>query len=334
MQFGMPWPGAAVGREAEERGVAAFCTGDFAHNDAYVSLAQMVAATTTAQVGTGIAYAFSRTPYAHAAAVRSLAPKAGERMFLGLGSGAFKINRDWLGVDASRPVARMAELVPAIRAFLHAENGTQIRYQGEFFDLTADIRAPVMGRLDIPILLGAFNTQMAQVAGRVADGVIGHGLFTQQWWDDVVRPSLATGSTDGVRPIEHGWVITAINDAEPERAIHDARMMVAFYLTVKTYDAYVEAHGWQPQTEQLRAAFGRGDLPAMAAAVTDDMLAAIALCGSTADALVTLKERAAHGGLPKDTAFFSPPSFMVSPRRIEGYTRSSLGLVDSVTQLG
>ena len=333
MRFGMPWPGSAVAKEAEEAGAAAFCTGEFADHDAYVALAQMAAGTSTAQVGTAIAYAFSRTPFAHAAAVRNLARDAGDRMFLGLGSGAFRINRDWFGVDASRPVARIAELVEVLRAFLHAENGEPIRFQGEFYNIDADVRAPVLGRLEVPILLGAFNSKMAGVGGRVADGVIGHGLFTTRWWDEVVRPSVAAGAAEADRSesLEHGWVITAIDDAAPERAIHDARLMVAFYLTVKTYDPYVEFHGWQQPVEVLRAAFRSGDMKAMAAAVTDEMLQATVLCGSTSDALDMLKRRAAEDGLPKDNAFFSPPSFMVSHRRREAYARSSLSLVSKLT---
>src|SRR4051812_32624760 len=92
--MGIPWQGAAFAAEAEALGIGAFCTGDFVDHEAYVSLADMVANTTTARVGTAIAYAFSRTPFAHAAAVRQLNRRAGDRMFLGLGTGAFKVNRD------------------------------------------------------------------------------------------------------------------------------------------------------------------------------------------------------------------------------------------------
>lgn len=64
----MPWPGPEIAAEAEARGAAAFCAGDFAHHEAYVTVAEMVAQTTRAQVGTGIAYAFARSPFVHAAA--------------------------------------------------------------------------------------------------------------------------------------------------------------------------------------------------------------------------------------------------------------------------
>jgi len=67
----------------------------------------MVANTRTARVGTGIAYAFARTPYAHASAARTLHKKAPGRIFLGLGSGAYSINRDWFGVESACAVLDM-----------------------------------------------------------------------------------------------------------------------------------------------------------------------------------------------------------------------------------
>lgn len=157
----------------------------------------------------------------------------------------------------------------------------------------------MLGRLDIPVLLAAFNTGMAATAGRVADGVVGHGLFTSSWWNDVVRPSVERGAKNGepgTRSLEHGWVITAVDDSAPERAVADARRMIAFYLTVKTYDPYVAHHGWEEPVDRLRAAFRAGDTDAMARAVTDEMVAEIAVCGTTADAKDALARRA--GSLP------------------------------------
>ncbi|MFQ6396244.1 LLM class flavin-dependent oxidoreductase [Nocardia sp. KC 131] len=331
MRFGMPWPGRDVAREAERAGVGAFCTGDFADHDAYLNLADMVADTESALVGPAIAYAFARTPYAHATALRQLHAKAPGRLFLGLGTAAFRINRDWFGVPADRPVDRIAETVDVIRAWLHAENGEKIRYSGEFYSIDADVRAPVFGRLDIPILLAGFNTRMAATAGRVADGVIGHGLFTHSWWNDVVRPSVERGATADGRTesaLEHGWIITAVDDAAPERAIADARRMIAFYLTVKTYDPYVAHHGWEGPVDQLRKAFRAGDMDAMAAAVTDEMLTEIAVCGTTAEARETLKRRAES--LPRDVGYFAPPSYLVRRQRRTAYATASLALIDAV----
>jgi alkanesulfonate monooxygenase SsuD/methylene tetrahydromethanopterin reductase-like flavin-dependent oxidoreductase (luciferase family) len=331
-RYGMPWRGHEVAQAAEAAGIAAFCTGEFVDHEAYSTLMEMALRTERALVGPGIAYAFARTPYAHAAGLRTAWHHAPGRVFLGLGSGAFRINRDWFGVAADRPVARMVDTVGAIRAWLHAENGKPVRYDGEFHKINAVVGAPVLGRIDAPILLGAFNKLMASAAGRVADGVIGHGLFTRSWWDDVIRPAVAKGATqaehDNPTAQEYGWVITAIDDDDPERAIMDARRMIAFYLTVKTYDPYVEHHGWTAQVAAIRQAFAERDTDAMGRAVTDDMLAAIAVCGTTADGRAALARRGAEGSLASDVAFLAPPSFMVSERRGQRYALSSLALLD------
>jgi len=332
-RYGLPWRGAQVAATAEAAGVTAFCSGEFVDHEAYSTLAEMALHTSRSLVGPGIAYAFARTPYAHAAAVRGVWRHAPGRVFLGLGSGAYKINRDWFGVDASRPVARMADLVGAVRAWLHAENGQRVRYDGEFYRVDAVVAAPVLGRIDAPILLGAFNKLMAGAAGRTADGIIAHGLFTRTWWDDVVRPAVAKGAAQAEHepghatvPREHGWVITAIDDDDPDRAVMDARRMIAFYLTVKTYDPYVEHHGWTAQTAAIREAFAARNTDAMARAVTDDMLEAIAVCGTTADGRAALARRG--DSLPRDVAYLAPPSFMVSERRGQRYALASLALLD------
>jgi hypothetical protein len=136
----------------------------------------------------------------------------------------------------------------------------------------------------------------------------------------------AAEAEHGAPPLEHGWVITAVDDDDPERAVADARRMIAFYLTVKTYDPYVAHHGWTAQTTAIREAFTRGDMDAMGRAVTDDMVETIAVCGTTADARAALARRG--DSLPRDVAYLAPPSFLVSERRGRRYALASLTLID------
>ena len=191
MDWGLPWPGPALATQAENVGARAFCAGEFADLNAYVTSTEMALGTSEAKIGPGIAYAFARSPFVHASAIRHLSTLAPGRVFLGLGSGTSRMNRDWFGVDAAHPAPRMAELIEVIRAFLQAENGERIRYEGRFYNIDADIRAPVFGRLDVPILIGAFNRIMVRTVGRTADGVLGHGIFTDRWWTELVEPELA-----------------------------------------------------------------------------------------------------------------------------------------------
>lgn len=322
--WGLPWPGRELAARAEAAGATAFCSGEFSDRDAYVTTTEMALGTSAAMIGTGIAYAFARSPFVHASAARQLSQLAAGRIFLGLGAGSARMNRDWFAVDASRPAARMAELVDAIKAYLHAEDGEPIRYSGEFYHIDADVRAPVFGRLDVPILLGAFNKRMVQVAGGSADGVLGHGLFTDRWWTEVVEPGLAAGAqTAGRDPAalhRWGWLITAIDDSDPQRAIREAKQQIGFYLTVRTYDALVELHGWQDEVAAIRAAFRSGRPESLADHVTDDMMRAIAVCGSSGQALEMLQDRSR---LPQ-TAFIAPPSFLVGRRRRAHYDNAAI----------
>lgn len=327
MEWGLPWPGPQVAAEAERAGAAAFCAGEFADTNAYLTTGEMAAGTEHAMIGPGIAYAFARSPFVHASAVRHLAKRAPGRVFLGLGAGTRRMNSGWFAVDASEPVRRMADLIGAIRGYLEAENGRRVVHEGEFYPVDADIRAPVFGRLDVPILIGAFNRRMARTAGAVADGVLGHGLFTDRWWNEVVGPELAEGAEaagrDPAGPRRWGWLITAIDEDDPARARRDAQLQIGFYLTVKTYDGLAELHGWQEETARLRAAFRAGDFGGMADAVSEEMLDAIALYGTAEEA----RQRLAARRTPPGLAFLSPPAFLVGDRRRQRYARAAIGLM-------
>src|ERR1700744_5206829 len=312
MDWGLPWPGSALATQAETAGAQAFCAGEFADLNAYITATEMALGPSQANIGPGIAYAFARSPFVHAAAVRHLATLAPGRVFLGLGSGTSRMNKDWFGVDAAHPAPRMAELVEAIRAFLHAENGERIRYEGRFYTIDADIRAPVLGRLDVPILIGAFNKIMVRTVGRVADGVLGHGLFTDRWWTELVEPELAHGAEsrgrDAAELHRWGWLNTAIDNDDPARAIRDARLQIAFYLTVKTYDSLVELHGWTDEVALIRSAFRSAHPETIADHVSDDMLWSIAICGDDEQARDML---AARKTPPPQTLLFPPRLFFL-----------------------
>jgi 5,10-methylenetetrahydromethanopterin reductase len=329
--WAMPWPGAEIARVAEDAGCQAFCAGEFADRNAYVALAEMALSTTTAKVGTGVAYAFARSPFVHASAVRHVDKMAPGRVFLGLGSGTRRMNESWFAAPADRPLGRMGDMVGAIRAYLEAPNMKPVKYDGEFYPIDAAIMAPVLGPIDVPIVLGAFNEGMLRVAGRVADGIIGHGLFTDRWWNETIDPNLAIGAAHADRDPaglrRWGWVITSVDDDDPARAERDARLMIGFYVTVKTYDTLTSLHGWDDGVAAVRNAFRNNDIDGMAAAVPQDMLDSIAIYGTTADARDRI---AARERLPQ-LRFHSPPSFMVSPKRRTAYDEAIVELLKGST---
>jgi alkanesulfonate monooxygenase SsuD/methylene tetrahydromethanopterin reductase-like flavin-dependent oxidoreductase (luciferase family) len=163
-------------------------------------------------------------------------------------------------------------------------------------------------RADLPIYMAGVNPRMIEAAGRVGDGLVGHPLFTPEYVREVARPALARGAEHARReepPPIAGYVITSV---EPDRdqARADARAIVAFNSTVKTYEVIHRLMGFERQAEAVRDAWRAGDFAGMAEAVTDEMLDAIALAGTPQE----VRERFAQrwSGVYERTLLW-PPAF-------------------------
>lgn len=156
---------------------------------------------------------------------------------------------------------------------------------------------------------------MIRTAAEVADGLVGHPLYTRRYLREVVHPTVAEGLRRGERERSEfelaGYVITAISHDAAE-AREEARRQIAFYATTLTYAPILDLHGWQPQREAIRQAFLRFDVAAMAAAVTDEMVDQMAIAGTPDDCQRRLEEYAEL----LDHVLFYPPSFAVSPGRL------------------
>ena len=201
---------AATAAEAERLGYHAAWSPEFYTRSAIVSLAAMAQATTRARIGSSIAYAVGRTPLVLATEARSLDELSGGPLVYGLGTGTAKMMAGWHGVDPSGPASRMEELLPLLRRLWRLHEGP-VRHDGRFYHVdvtpTAEMAPPV--RADIPLFTAGVNTRMVEVAGRVADGFLGHPLFSPRYYDDVVRPAIAAGAAKTGREVDAskspGW---------------------------------------------------------------------------------------------------------------------------------
>jgi alkanesulfonate monooxygenase SsuD/methylene tetrahydromethanopterin reductase-like flavin-dependent oxidoreductase (luciferase family) len=108
---------ASTAAAAERLGYHAAWSPEFYTRSAIVSLAAMAQVTSTARIGSSIAYAVGRTPLVLATEARSLDELSHGRLIYGLGTGTTKMMAGWHGVDPSGPASRMEELIPlSIRA--------------------------------------------------------------------------------------------------------------------------------------------------------------------------------------------------------------------------
>ena len=130
-----------------------------------------------------------------ASEARDLDDLSGGRIVLGLGNGTTRMMEDWHGVDGSSPAVRMEELVTVLRKLWRLDQGP-VDHEGRFYKVhlspTMDTPPPFSEHL--PIFTAGVNPRMIEAAGRVADGLYGHPMFSEKYVDEVVRPALAKGA--------------------------------------------------------------------------------------------------------------------------------------------
>jgi len=237
---------------------------------------------------------------------------------LGLGSGTKAMNERWHGLPFAHPAPRMRECVEVIRTLWSLHREGVARYQGRFYQIDLQVAEPLPApaRATIPIYVAGVNPRMVRTAGEVADGLVGHPIATAEYLRDVARPALEAGarSTPGrTRPRIASYVITAVHP-DRDRARREAAYQIAFYATVKTYDAILDRHGFGRQAEAIRAAFRAGDRDAMADAVSGEMIDIMAITGSAAEC----RRQAGRYERWVDQVILYSPSFgLARPRVIE-----------------
>lgn len=300
---------AEAARLAEQAGFASVWATEFYDRSATVGLAAMAQATSAIELGSAIAYGFGRTPLVLAAETRDLDELSGGRIILGLGTGTRRMQQDWHGLDGEHPASRMEELVPLLRRLWRLHDGP-IEHDGRFYRLhvqpTAPPREPL--RLDIPIYMAGVNPRMIEAAGAVADGLVGHPLFTPEYVHEVVRPALARGAarTGRERPPPIAGYLTCSVSEDRDAARRDAAAVIAFNSTVKTYQVVHRVSGFEREAAAIRDAWTRGDFAAMAGTVSEEMVDAIALAGTPDEVGQRFDERWA--GVYERTLLW-PPAF-------------------------
>jgi probable F420-dependent oxidoreductase len=293
---------------AEARGFDSVWVTEFYNQHGFVRLAAIALATARVKLGTAIAYAFMRTPLLASAAAMDIDELSGGRTILGLGSGTRSMNERWYSMPFDHPPApRMREAVKLVRAAIAAQGGGGLRFDGEYYHINIpQYSRPGAPRREIPVYIAAVNRGMIRAAAAVADGLVGHPIFTRKYIAEKVLPELA-GSKCALAP----YVLCAIND-DVEQARRDVRAQIAFYYSTKLYHTVLDVHGWRDVGETIADAFKRGDFAAMTAAVPDALVDEIAIACRPDEARDRLRQ---WDGLTEQVLLY-PPSAGVAPARV------------------
>jgi len=314
---------ARLARRAEDAGFDALWTSEMFH-DPFMPLAAAAASTSRMTLGTSIALAFVRSPWVTALSALDLDILSGGRFVLGLGTGLKRLNERWHGVAYGKPTPHIRECVQVIRLITErAHTGEPIRFAGNYYDV--DIQgwqrplAPV--REKIPIYLAGVREGMIRTAAEVADGLLGHPIYSLRWINDVVLPSLARGLRESARRREEFQLCLAVCcavDRDVGAARRAAAATIAFYATVNTYEPLFAP--FPREVGAIRDAVMKNDVAGMVGAVTEEMVDAFAVAGAPDDA----RRRLAPYMELADSICLTPPDQLMEPSETERYREALL----------
>lgn len=289
-----------IARLAEGLGLRAIWTGENKH-DHFLPLAVAAEATTTLELGTAVAIAFSRSPMVIARTAWDLQRRSRGRFMLGLGTQVKahivrRFGRTW-----DRPAARLRDYALALRAIWATfQQNEPLRYEGEFYRLSLMVPTFNPGPIAdpvIPIWVSGIGQAMARSAGGYADGFRVHPFHGRLYLDEVLRPELAAGARaeqrDAAAVAMSSSVFLISSDDPAERDAHRAaaRERVAFYGSTPSYRAVLEVHGWEGVGDRLGELARERRWADMPALVTDSMLEAFAVEAAPHEIAAALDER-------------------------------------------
>ncbi|HEU4428140.1 MAG TPA: LLM class flavin-dependent oxidoreductase, partial [Myxococcota bacterium] len=271
--------------EAEARGLAGVFSIQLASNP-WVPLGAVAATTSRLRLATGIALAFTRSPFETALAALDLDQLSEGRFTLGLGTGVASAHAEHYGSAYAQPVARLAEAARIIKLVLCGEARRHGRFDGAFWRLDfSRLALPKPLRPNLPVWVAALREPLVDVAGRHADGLIGHPSWSLRWAQQQVFGPFAAALRASGRERAHVevnlWQVVAPNP-DVRESVRDAKAHVAIYASIAQYESYFAAHGFGEQARALAAgaAAGRRDLVDL---VPDEMARTFVICGTPGD---------------------------------------------------
>lgn len=291
-------------QEAERLGLASLWTGESTGMDGATQLAWAAAQTSTIGLGSAVMQMPGRSPGALAMAAISLDRLSEGRFTLGVGTTTPVVAADWHGDPWEKPVTRTREYVHAVRLAL---DGERVSVDGEY------VRLPRTGRAmraqektvqsPLPLVLAGLGAPMTRLAGEVADG----------WMPNHVSASYVAGARSwleegaqrvgrelpDVFPTYVNLVVGIGDTVEAGRDL--ARPILGVYFGMGTtieaspYNQLVRRHGFVDEADEIWARFHEGDIEGAQAALSDELLDAVAICGTVESVRTRLAEYEAVG---------------------------------------
>jgi alkanesulfonate monooxygenase SsuD/methylene tetrahydromethanopterin reductase-like flavin-dependent oxidoreductase (luciferase family) len=271
----------AYAQKAEAAGFGRIWLPEIVFTDAMVPCTAAALATEKIQLGFGVVGIWSRSPVTMALETATLHDVSNGRLVIGLGTQARGYVNNWHDRSYQRPVRAMREFITILRSILSRRPTT---FEGEIFRIREFQLMAMPPERPAPIHMAAIGPQMIQLAGEIADGLLGYS-YSVEYLRDVVMPNLAIGAERAGRSLdgfEVGVGLPAIVGGD--EALDQIKGQVVMFATAldssPAYAASFERAGFGDEAQEIRDRVRAGDVAGALGHVTPEMADAMTLVGS------------------------------------------------------
>ena len=284
----------------EELGVERLWTTETNH-DPFFPLVLAAQATRKVELATGVAIALPRSPMHLAYSAWDLQQLSRGRFVLGVGSQIKPHIRHRFSSTWDKPVARLSEIVRAVKAIHHAwQTDGDLAFRGDFYRHTLMPPAFRPERLGNwgppPVVMAAYRPAMLEAAGEVADGVLIHPLQSVRYVRDTVLPSVERGLAKAGRSRAEFEVSLCLFAVQSEEEVEEARRRIAFYGSTPMYRDTLTAEGLDDVGAELHRLSTTNGWEQMPGLITDEILDLFVVRAPTGAAVAAEIQRR-YGGL-------------------------------------
>ena len=259
-------------------------------------LTEIAVHTTRIKLATGIANVFSRSAGLLAMSAATLDEISEGRFILGLGTSGQTVVENFHGVRYTKPLTRLKETIGICKALWRGQRlqpEMSSLFDARHFKLEMTPRRP-----DIPVYVASLQHKAIVEIGRCADGWVPTFWPYKHLADGaalLAEGARAAGRDPQAIAIAPFMAIVPLDDVAAARGM--IKPLVSFYIGGMGvyYHALFCRYGFQENADLVRDLYQKGERQQAAAAVSDTLIDAIAICGPAAQCRERLAEWRAHG---------------------------------------
>jgi probable F420-dependent oxidoreductase len=282
------------------------------YRNPFCMLSTAALSTSKIELGTGLAAAFSRSPFEAANAAADVDELSGGRMTLGLGTGVPEFLKAFHSTDYDRPAKRMREYVECLRrSWSYLADEAVESYEGEIYRFDPPPTTPggrrEMPRPQVDLHIAAMRPMLLSICGQLGDGWIGY-LATPRFMEEVVLPNIERGCNKVGKDIAKMDIAAdVICTPHPDRdvAMRRARLHVGFYVSHPVSDVVAEVHGVQDEIADVRRLLGEKGLAGLTE-TPDSLVELFAIAGTPDECRQQLEQYAALPHVVLHTPYIPP----------------------------